>query len=158
MKSSENTSSERKPPKMAASTSEPSAACTASHKQDYWPTNSLNNVSTNMDTNKASWYLAFGNRTQDQYSSHWLLMTLAWNTSVKNMHNISITHLKNTTNVRAIGQANGTLGYYCIGTTTIARFICPYQTMCRKLWTISTQSRQTTIPMCTNPIWHEEIT
>jgi hypothetical protein len=47
MKSSENTSSERKPPKMAASTSEPSAACTASFKQDYWPTNSLKNASTN---------------------------------------------------------------------------------------------------------------
>jgi hypothetical protein len=26
-----------------------------------------------MDTNKASWYLAFGNTTQDQYSSHYLL-------------------------------------------------------------------------------------
>ena len=37
MKSSENTSSERKPAKMEASTSEPSAACTASLKQDSWP-------------------------------------------------------------------------------------------------------------------------
>ncbi len=40
MKSSENASSERKPPKTTPSTSEPSAACTASLKQDYWPTNS----------------------------------------------------------------------------------------------------------------------
>ena len=38
MKSSENASSERKPPKTTPSTSEPSAACTASLKQDYWPT------------------------------------------------------------------------------------------------------------------------
>jgi hypothetical protein len=30
-----NTSSERNPPKMEASTSEPSVECTASHKQDY---------------------------------------------------------------------------------------------------------------------------
>jgi hypothetical protein len=39
-------------------------------------TNSSKNVSTNTDTDKASWYLAFGNTTQDQCSSHWLLMTL----------------------------------------------------------------------------------
>ncbi len=45
MKSSENTSSDRKPPKIKASTSEPSAACTASLKQDYWPTNSWKNAS-----------------------------------------------------------------------------------------------------------------
>jgi hypothetical protein len=54
MRSSTNTISERKPPKMAASTSEASSACTASHKQDYWPTNSLKNISTNTDTDKAN--------------------------------------------------------------------------------------------------------
>ncbi len=43
-----------KPPKAAASTSEPSAACMTSHKQDYWPTNFSKNVSPNMDTNKAN--------------------------------------------------------------------------------------------------------
>jgi hypothetical protein len=37
---------------MEASTSEPSMACTASLKQDYWPTNSLKNASTNTDTDK----------------------------------------------------------------------------------------------------------
>jgi hypothetical protein len=52
MKLSENTSSERKPPKIEASTSEPSAACTAYLKQDYWPTNSSKNASKNTDTGK----------------------------------------------------------------------------------------------------------
>jgi hypothetical protein len=91
---------------MEASTSEPSAACMASLKQDYWPTNSLKDTSTNMDTGKANWYLDFESTTQDPYSSHWLLMILALNTLEKNMHNISRTHLKNTTNLHAIGQAN----------------------------------------------------
>ncbi len=59
MKSSTNISSERKPPKVAAFTSEPSAACMASLKQDYWPMNSSKNFSTNKDTGKASCYLAF---------------------------------------------------------------------------------------------------
>jgi hypothetical protein len=36
------------------SISEPSVACTASLKQDYWPTNSSKNASTNTDTNKAN--------------------------------------------------------------------------------------------------------
>ena len=35
---------ERKPPKMAASTSRPSEGCTAYHNQDYWQTNSSKNV------------------------------------------------------------------------------------------------------------------
>jgi hypothetical protein len=55
MKSSENTSSDRMPPKMKASTSEPSATCMASLKQDYWPTNSSKNASTNTVTDKANW-------------------------------------------------------------------------------------------------------
>jgi hypothetical protein len=71
------TSSERKPPKTEASTSKPRAACRVSLKQDYWPTNSSKNASTNMDTGKANWYLDFGSMTQDPYSSHWLLMILA---------------------------------------------------------------------------------
>jgi hypothetical protein len=54
MKSSENTSSGINPPKMEASTSEPSAACTAYLKQDYWPTNSLKNASTSTNTDKAN--------------------------------------------------------------------------------------------------------
>jgi hypothetical protein len=49
-----DTSSERKPPKMEASTSEPSTACTAYLKQDFWPTKSSKNTSTNMDTGKAN--------------------------------------------------------------------------------------------------------
>jgi hypothetical protein len=40
--------------KKAASTPDPSTAGTASHKQDYWPTNSSKNVSTNTDTDKAN--------------------------------------------------------------------------------------------------------
>jgi hypothetical protein len=110
MKSSENTSSERRPPKPEASTSEPSAACKASLKQDYWPTNSLKNTSTNMDTGKANWYRDFGSTTQDPYNSHWLLMILVSNRSAKNMHNISRKHSKNTTNLHVIGQASNTLG------------------------------------------------
>jgi hypothetical protein len=84
--------------KMEASTSEPNTACTASLKQDYWPTNSSKNTSTNTstntDTNKANWYLAFGSMTHNPYSSHWLLMTSASNKLVKNMHNISRMLLK----------------------------------------------------------------
>jgi hypothetical protein len=110
MKSSENTSSEREPPKTEASASEPSVACTASLKKDYWPTNSLKNVSTNTDTNKANWYLDFGSTTQDQYSSHWLSIISASNTLAKNMHNISRTQSKNNINLHAIGQANNTSG------------------------------------------------
>ncbi len=72
--------------------------------------NSLKNASTNTDTDKANWYLDFGSTTQDPYSSHWLSMTLASNTLAKNMHNISRMHSNNTTNLRAIGQENGTLG------------------------------------------------
>jgi hypothetical protein len=63
MKSSENTSSERKPPKIEASKSKPSVACTTSLKQDYWPMNSSKNASTNTDTGKANWYLDFGSTT-----------------------------------------------------------------------------------------------
>jgi hypothetical protein len=110
MKSSENTSSERKPPKMEASTSEPSAACTAYLKQDYWPTNSSKNTSTDTDTSKANWYWDFGSTTQDPYSSHWLSTISASNLLRKNMHNISRTHSKNATNLYAIGQANDALG------------------------------------------------
>jgi hypothetical protein len=76
MRLSINTSSERKPPKTAASSSKPSAACTASYKQDYWPMKSSKNVSTNADTDKANYYLAFENTKQDLYSLHWLSMTL----------------------------------------------------------------------------------
>jgi hypothetical protein len=108
--SSENISSERKLPKMEAFTSEPSAACTASLKQDYWPTNSSKDASTITDTDKANWYPGFGSTTQDPYSSHWLLMISASNTLAKKMHNISKMHSKNTTNLHAIGQANKTLG------------------------------------------------
>jgi hypothetical protein len=109
MKSSKNTSSERKPPKTEASTLEPRAACMAYLKQDYWPTNSSKNASTNTDTGKANWYLDFGSTTQDPYSSHWLSTILASNTLAKIMHkNISRTHSKNTTNLHAIGQANNT--------------------------------------------------
>jgi hypothetical protein len=102
MKSSENTSSERKPPKKES--------IYIRAKQDYWPTNSSKKASTNMDTDKANWYLDFGSMTQDPYSSHWLSMILASNTLAKNMHNISRMHLKNTTNLHAIEQANNTLG------------------------------------------------
>jgi hypothetical protein len=110
MKSSKSTSSERKPPKTKASTSEPSAACTASLKQDYWPTNSSKNTSTNTDTNKANWYLDFGSMTQDPYNSHWLLMISASNMLAENIHNISRMYSKNTTNLHATGQAKDTSG------------------------------------------------
>jgi hypothetical protein len=98
MKSSENISLERKPPKIEASTLEQSAAYTAYLKQDYWPTNSSKNASTNMDTVKANWYLDFGSMTQDPYSSHCLSTILASNMPAKNMHNISRMHSKNTIN------------------------------------------------------------
>jgi hypothetical protein len=96
--------------KNEASTLEPSAACTAFLKQDYWPTKSSKNVSTNTDTDKANWYLDFGSKPQDPYSSHWLSMILASNMLAKNMHNISRTQSKNTTNLCAIGLAKDTLG------------------------------------------------
>jgi hypothetical protein len=70
--------------------------------------NSSKIAATNTDTNKANCYLDYGGTTQDPDSSHWLLMILASNRLAKNMHNISRTHSKNTTKLRAIGQANDT--------------------------------------------------
>jgi hypothetical protein len=77
---------------------------------DYWPTNSSKNASKRTDADKVNWYLAFGSMTKDPYSSYWWWMTSASNTLAKNIHNISRMHLKNTTNLRAIGQENGTSG------------------------------------------------
>ncbi len=73
-------------------------------------TNSSKNASTSTDAGKANWYLDFGSTTQDPYSSHWLLTILASNTLAKNMHNTSRMHLKTTTYLHAIGQANDTSG------------------------------------------------
>jgi hypothetical protein len=50
------------------------------------------NASKNMDTGKANWYLDFGITTQDPYSSHWLLMILASNTSAEHAQHLENAH------------------------------------------------------------------
>ncbi len=117
---------------MAASTSKPSKECTAYHNQDYWQTNSSKNNWSNTATNKANWYLVFGNTTHGQYNSHWSWMTLGWNTLARNTPSISKTHSRNITNSHAIGQEHDTSGSHLTGTTKNDRCICRCQTTWRK--------------------------
>jgi hypothetical protein len=145
--------------KMEAFTSEPSAACTASLKQDSWPTNSSKNTSTNTDTSKANWYRDFGSTTQDPYISHWLLMILASNTLAKNMHNIQECTRRTLQTYmqldrQTIHQDNIGLGLQQAPHPSIHAKLCA-----KSFETISTQSRQNTawaIPKYTNTIWHKE--
>ncbi len=159
MKSSSNTSSATKPLRMAVSTSEPSAACTASHKQDYWPTNSSKKVSTNTDTNKASWYLAFGNTTQDQYyhtGCQWLRCEIHWQRTCTTSQECTQRILQPYMRLdrQRVHRDNIGLGLQKVPGSSINAKLCA-----ESLETILTQSGQTTactISKCINPMWHKE--
>ncbi len=159
MKSSINTSSERKPQKwqhlhqsQARYVRPPSSRIIG--QQTPWKTSQKNT-----DTNKASWYLAFGNATQDRYSSHWLSMTSVWNMLAKNMHIISRMHLKNTTNLVQLDRQMVHRDNIGLGLQQVTGSSVHAKLHAESFEIISTQSRQTTactIPKCPNPICRKE--
>jgi hypothetical protein len=65
-----NISSKKRHHWAAASTLEPSEACTACHNQVYWQTNSLKNDWTNTDTDRTNWSPASGDTTHGPYNSY----------------------------------------------------------------------------------------
>ena len=151
-----NKSSERKPPKTAASTSEPSVVCTASHKQNYWPVNSPKN--TQIPTKQIStWHLETRQKTDTVYPGcPWLRREIhqqrTWTTSQERTRRTLQTYM--WLDGQMVYRDNIGLGLQQTPGSSIHAKL-----HAESFETIPTQSRQATactISKCTNPIWCKE--